>query len=104
MTKKSTKRPAAPHQKSRPAKLPAVAKQRRAAAPVRAAKTSKTQTIAAALQRPDGATLADLVAVTGWQAHSIRGFLSGLRQRGVGVTRTAGPDGGHSYRAVPDGN
>ncbi len=25
------------------------------------------------LQRPDGATLDDMIAATGWQAHSVRG-------------------------------
>ena len=35
------------------------------------------------LRRPDGASLADLVAATGWQAHSVRGALAGpLRRKG----------------------
>jgi hypothetical protein len=29
------------------------------------------------LQRPNGATLKELIRITGWQAHSVRGFLSG---------------------------
>ena len=33
------------------------------------------------LERPEGATLADLMAATGWQAHSVRGVLSTLKKR-----------------------
>jgi len=38
---------------------------------------SKTAAVLAALQREKGATIEELVAATGWQAHSVRGFLSG---------------------------
>ncbi|MCB1498644.1 MAG: DUF3489 domain-containing protein [Bauldia sp.] len=35
------------------------------------------------LRRPNGATLADLVTATGWQAHSVRGALAGsLKKKG----------------------
>ena len=33
------------------------------------------------LSRPKGATLADLVAATGWQAHSVRGAISGTLKK-----------------------
>jgi hypothetical protein len=39
-------------------------------------KTTKAATILVLLRRPEGATIAQLVKTTGWQAHSIRGFLS----------------------------
>ena len=38
---------------------------------------SKTAKILALLERKDGASLKELMAATGWQAHSVRGFLSG---------------------------
>lgn len=38
---------------------------------------SKLHALIAALNRPDGATIADLMAETGWQAHSVRGAISG---------------------------
>lgn len=44
--------------------------------------TTKAATVLAALQRERGATLEELMAATGWQAHSVRGFLSGtVRKR-----------------------
>jgi hypothetical protein len=44
--------------------------------PVRPA--SKTALILASLRRPKGASLKELVTATGWQPHSIRGFLSAV--------------------------
>jgi hypothetical protein len=38
---------------------------------------SKLDQIQSALTTPDGATLAALMKVTGWQAHSVRGALAG---------------------------
>ena len=50
--------------------------------PPKARKSTKTARILALLQRPNGATLETLIKATGWQAHSVRGFLSGqLRKR-----------------------
>ena len=38
---------------------------------------SKLDVLITALRRPDGATIADLTEATGWQAHSVRGAISG---------------------------
>jgi hypothetical protein len=38
---------------------------------------TKTEKIIALLKRPSGATINDIVAETGWQPHSVRGFISG---------------------------
>ncbi len=47
-----------------------------------AAPKSKSTQMLEHLQRPEGATLDELMALTGWQAHSVRGFLSGtVRKR-----------------------
>jgi len=60
---------------------------------------SKAAQIVALLRRPDGVTLKDLMAATQWQAHSVRGFISGaLRKKmGLAVESTKGADGERSY-------
>ena len=47
----------------------------------------KVVTILTLLQRSEGARLAELEMVTGWQPHSVRAALTGLRKRGIKVTR-----------------
>jgi hypothetical protein len=60
---------------------------------------SKTATILELLKRPDGATAKELLKATGWQPHSLRGFLSGTvgKKMGLTVTSTKGEDGERSY-------
>ena len=59
---------------------------------------SKTAKVLDLLERSGGATLHDLMKVTSWQAHSVRGFLSTLRKKmGLAVTSTKGEDGARSY-------
>ena len=60
---------------------------------------TKGATITALLTRPDGASLAEMIEATGWQAHSVRGFLSGALGRKHGLTVTsATEDGVRRYR------
>ena len=60
---------------------------------------SKTATILEMLKRPDGATAKELLKATGWQPHSLRGFISGTlgKKMGLAVTSTKGEDGERSY-------
>jgi len=62
--------------------------------------TSKQQRCLDLLARRDGATLKELVAATDWQAHSVRGFLSGTikKKLGLSVTSTRDADGARRYR------
>jgi Protein of unknown function (DUF3489) len=73
-------------------------RQAAAAAPAPVAPLTKLDQIVAMLSRPEGASLAELVAATCWQAHSVRGALAGsLKRKGVSV-RSAKLDGERRYR------
>ncbi len=57
---------------------------KKSAAPSSGGKTApvtKTMTVMAALKRPDGATVREIAAATGWQNHSVRGFLSTQKKK-----------------------
>ena len=59
---------------------------------------TKTVIVTKLLSRPRGASLGDINSVTGWQAHTIRAFLTGLRRKGVSLNREQRKDGATSYR------
>ena len=60
---------------------------------------SKTAQVLELLRRPGGATLRELMASTGWQAHSLRGFVSGTlgKKMGLSVESRKGEDGERTY-------
>jgi len=60
---------------------------------------SKTATILEMLKRSGGATAKELLKATGWQPHSLRGFLSGTvgKKLGLNVASVKGEDGERSY-------
>jgi len=60
---------------------------------------SKTAKVLELLTRPGGVTGKELMKATGWQPHSVRGFLSGTvgKKMGLTVTSTKGEDGERSY-------
>ena len=52
-------------------------------------------------KRDRGATLHDMMAATGWQRHSVRGFLAGALKKQHGLTaRSEKTEQGRVYRAV----
>ena len=62
---------------------------------------SKTAKVLHLLQRSGGVTLNDLMKATDWQAHSVRGFLSGLRKKmSLKVESTKREDGDRVYSLV----
>ena len=60
---------------------------------------SKTAKVLDLLKRPDGATLKELMKATGWQPHSVRGFLSGTvgKKMGLIVQSSKDDDGERTY-------
>ncbi len=51
------------------------------------AKTTKTDAVIRLLRRSSGATIAQLQKNTGWQPHSVRAALTGLRKKGHDIQR-----------------
>lgn len=47
---------------------------------------SKASLVLQLLHRPEGATIADLIAATGWLPHTTRAALTGLKKKGHMVT------------------
>ena len=54
--------------------------------PIPAALNKKAR-IEALMRRPEGTAMAELMAATGWQEHSIRAALTGLRKAGCTIAR-----------------
>ena len=78
------------------------AKQPKTAKPAKSTATrqgSKTAQILDLLKRPGGATREALMKATGWQPHSVRGFLSGTvgKKMGLTVASTKGEGGERTY-------
>ena len=48
-------------------------------------KSSKQAVIISLLQRPDGASLVEMMQATGWQAHTVRGVISGVVRKKLGL-------------------
>jgi hypothetical protein len=61
---------------------------------------SKKAEILALIERPKGATLAEIMKATGWQAHSVRGFVSGTlgKKMGLVIASDKREDGQRVYR------
>ena len=59
---------------------------------------SKKAMIEGLVRRPEGAALTDLMNATGWQQHSVRAALTGLRKAGHRLLREGQEAGGSRYR------
>ncbi len=61
---------------------------------------TRKEQVLALLRSASGATLAQIMAATGWQKHSVRGFLSGAihKKMGLPVVSFVNTDGERVYR------
>ena len=59
---------------------------------------SKADTVQKLLGRAKGASIAEITAATGWQPHSARAFLTGLRKKDITILRESRTDGETAYR------
>ena len=64
---------------------------------------SKQAQVLAMLRRPEGATLAQICASTGWQSHTVRGTFAGSfkKKLGLDITSTKEQGGERIYKVAP---
>ena len=66
---------------------------------------TKQATLIAMLRAPDGATIEEIMAATGWQSHTVRGAMAGALKKKLGLIVTSEkPDGAKDrvYRLPPE--
>ncbi len=63
-----------------------------------APRQTKAALLRARLARPGGVSLTEMMHLTGWQAHTLRAALTGLRKTGVNLSRHR--DGGETVYAI----
>jgi hypothetical protein len=90
----------APKAKGSKKKATAVKKPARAKRATEARDGSKKAQVLELLRRAKGATLEEIMKATGWQAHSVRGFISGglTKKMGLKVESFKTDDGVRTYR------
>ena len=65
-------------------------------------KSTKIETILKLLRRSNGANIAQLQKATGWQPHSVRAALTGLRKKGHEVARAKDAKGVTVYAVAKE--
>jgi hypothetical protein len=67
------------------------------------AENTKQDRILSLLKRRNGATILEMMQATGWQQHSVRGFLAGTVKKKLGLDLTSSKSDGElrRYRIVP---
>lgn len=71
-------------------------------APRKGATGAKTEIVLKKLRLARGVTIAQIMEATGWQAHSVRGFLSAVvrKKLGLNLVSEIGKDGQRRYRII----
>lgn len=91
-----------PKRKKTETRKPALAK----ATPAKTAETkrsTKTERLLALLRRPQGVTIEQAAKALEWQPHSVRGVISGVLKKRLGLTITSTKgEGGRVYRVSAD--
>ena len=95
---KSRRKSATSTKPQRPVATTASSRARKVRSPVSPVRSSKKAAIVALLRRPDGAAVSDLMKATGWQVHSVRAALTGLRKEGKELLRDRDASGVTYYR------
>jgi hypothetical protein len=91
-----------PATKSPKRKKAAKPKQQAAAPQPAAPRESKTAQVVAMLQRPEGATITEIMQKMGWLKHTVRGFMAGTMKKAGYNVESFKPEGGErSYRINP---
>lgn len=86
-----------------PEAVASTAPQQSATTPNRS-ETSKAEIVLKKLRLARGATVAQIMELTGWQSHSVRGFFSAVvrKKLGLNLVSEVGKDGQRRYRIVDD--
>ena len=99
---KTARKSAKPIKPQPPATKAAASRAPKVRASTTPARPSKKTAILNLLQRRDGAAISDLTAATGWQVHSVRAALTGLRKEGKELVRDKTAAGVTHYRLAAD--
>ena len=82
----------------------AKAKATKAPKPAKAAKepkgTSKKDQVLALISRKNGASLDEIMTATGWQKHTVRGFIAILGKKGTKIESFKSEAGARTYKAA----